>query len=142
MHYGTAYDQSQTASEISESTRTTSQSGSRAQPNLSAEQLRQKRIVNRRAQQAFRERSKENTRRLEQELDSLRVECLSREKELLQETERLREQNEILSQRLRNIASLAMAGPDITHAHTNVHQQREDELSMSPTAPVPQIRLL
>jgi hypothetical protein len=130
MHYGTAYDQSQTASEISESTRTTSQSGSRAQPNLSAEQLRQKRIVNRRAQQAFRERSKENTRRLEQELDSLRVECLSREKELLQETERLREQNEILSQRLRNIASLAMAGPDITHAHTNVHQQREDELSI------------
>jgi hypothetical protein len=127
MHHGTTHDQSQTASEASESTRATSQSRSRAQPNLSAEQLRQKRVVNRRAQQAFRERSKENTRRLEQELDDLRANCLLRENELLQETERLREQNETLLQRLRDIASMATAGTSLTHAHTIARQQRDED---------------
>jgi hypothetical protein len=134
MHYGTTHDQSQTASEASESMRAPSQSRSRAQPNLSAEQLRQKRFVNRRAQQAFRERSKENTRRLEQELDDLRASCLSREKEILQETQRLREQNETLLQRLRDIASMATTGTSLTHAHTIAPQQRDEDSNDAPNS--------
>jgi len=89
---------------------------------LSAEQLRQKRIVDRRAQQAFRDRNKENVRRLEQELDELRAKWQLRESRLLQETQRLREQNETLLQRLHSIASIAT-----TAAHIHQGEKEVDD---------------
>jgi hypothetical protein len=146
MHDDTAHDHSPTAVEASEPTRATFQSRSRVKSNLSAEQLRQKRLVDRRAQQAFRERNKEKVRHLEQELNDLRAEWQSREKELLQDMQHIREQNETLLHRLRNIASLATTATDVDHAFPDAYDQGEAEVgnaadvikSPSPRASSPQ----
>lgn len=132
MHDDTAQDNPPTAVGTSSSTKAPSQSRSRVKSNLSAEQLRQKRIVDRRAQQAFRDRNKENVRRLEQELDELRAKWQLRESRLLQETQRLREQNETLLQRLHSIASIATTAADIHHAFPNARQQGEKEVDDAP----------
>ncbi|THW81547.1 hypothetical protein D6D18_08745 [Aureobasidium pullulans] len=132
MHDDTAQDHPPTAVETSSSTKAPSQSRSRVKSNLSAEQLRQKRIVDRRAQQAFRDRNKENVRRLEQELDELRAKWQLRENRLLQEAQRLREQNETLLQRLHSIASIATTAADIHHAFPNARQQGEKEVDDAP----------
>ncbi|THZ33534.1 hypothetical protein D6C90_08292 [Aureobasidium pullulans] len=132
MHDDTAQDHPPTAVGTSSSTRAPSQSRSRVKSNLSAEQLRQKRIVDRRAQQAFRDRNKENVRRLEQELDELRAKWQLRESRLLQETQRLREQNETLLQRLHSIASIATTAAHIHHAFPNARQQGEKEVDDAP----------
>ncbi|THY26957.1 hypothetical protein D6D01_04260 [Aureobasidium pullulans] len=132
MHDDTAHDQLPTAVNDSASTRAPSQSRARVKSNLSAEQLRQKRIVDRRAQQAFRDRNKENVRRLEQELDELRAKWQTRENQLLQETQHLREQNETLLQRLHSIASIATTAADIHHAFLNARRQGEKVVDDAP----------
>ncbi|KAI5261099.1 hypothetical protein E4T47_09514 [Aureobasidium subglaciale] len=96
-----AIEESETPPKIASSRR------SRVRSNLSEEQLRRKRNVDRRAQQAFRQRNKDHTNRLEEELDQLRTKWRSREHELLQDLKQLHEQNHVLVRRLRDVASLA-----------------------------------
>ncbi|KAI5211062.1 hypothetical protein AUEXF2481DRAFT_28633 [Aureobasidium subglaciale EXF-2481] len=96
-----AVEESETPPNVASSRR------SRVRSNLSEEQLRRKRNVDRRAQQAFRQRNKDHTNRLQEELDQLRTKWRSREHELLQDIQQLHEQNHVLVRRLQDVASLA-----------------------------------
>lgn len=105
---------------------------SRAIASLTDEQAQHKRDIDRRAQRAFRQRTKdciasleqENARireafknreaELEQENDRIRGLLRSREAELEQEVQVLREQNETLARSLGNILDLASTTLGVT----------------------------
>ncbi|PSN68628.1 hypothetical protein BS50DRAFT_489557 [Corynespora cassiicola Philippines] len=99
---------------------------SRAISNLTEEQLQRKRNVDRNAQRAFRQRTKDSIYRLEQQIAGLQQTAAERETRLQHELSALRGTNTSLLQCLDDIAQLAsatarsvtdMAAPTARHHH-------------------------
>lgn len=74
--------------------------------NLTEEQIQQKRNVDRKAQRAFRQRTKDCIASLEQQVVELQESSKQREHELQQDIQKLRKRDESLLRSLENIASL------------------------------------
>lgn len=91
--------------------------------DLNEEQKQRKRVVDRQAQQAFRERSKAQIQDLEEEVETLHRQASENEDIWRHENARLRKQVERLSQRLRQIRDLtgisAAASLDLAQEHSS-----------------------
>lgn len=90
--------------------------------DLTEEQIQQKRQVDRKAQQAFRQRTRDRMSRLELHIVELQESSSQRESQLQQELVTLREQNKTLTRRLERISYLATtASPRIDDAGLDEH---------------------
>jgi hypothetical protein len=74
---------------------------------LTQEQIQQKRSIDRKAQRAFRQRTKDRITHLEQDLAELEEASRRREKQLQDELKILRENNQLLLRRLEGIAYIS-----------------------------------
>lgn len=120
--------------------------GSRAVSSRTPEQAQHKRNVDRKAQRAFRQRTKDYITRLEEENNRLQERCNQAETELLREISRLRADNRALAQCLENISDLASAtlgGPceDIATCASSSRHTNPDTLEQDETQAYSQPRL-
>lgn len=75
--------------------------------DLTEEQIQQKRRIDRKAQRAFRQRTRDRISDLERHVIEIQESSIQQEAQLRHELQSLREQNKILNHRLASIAELA-----------------------------------
>lgn len=99
---------------------------SRAVSSLTAQQIKHKRDLDRKAQRALRQRAKSRMQALQEDLARAKTSCPDRERRMMDEIESLREENCRLKSCLEGIGQFALAGVSMRE-----HEQPMDD-SRSP----------
>ena len=103
---------------------------SRNVSDLTEEQIQQKRRIDRKAQRAFRQRTRDRISDLQREVEELQRSSIRDSALFQQEIQSLREQNTALTNRLASIAELAIGSAPATDVdHESLQNRQGDGIS-------------